>query len=79
MADINAFREEVRDWLDGHCPEGARAGGSDDTGDAMQRWRDALIERGWTVPTWPKEYGGGGLDRAPVSYTHLTLPTNREV
>ena len=64
MADINAFREEVRDWLDGHCPKGARAGGSDDTGDAMQRWRDALIERGWTVPTWPKEYGGGGLDRA---------------
>ena len=37
-------------------------------------------EVAWKDPTPKKEYdviiiGGGG----PVSYTHLTLPTNREV
>ena len=24
-------------------------------------WLDAMGNRGWTCPTWPKEYGGGGL------------------
>ena len=24
-------------------------------------WMERMGEKGWTVPTWPKEYGGGGL------------------
>ena len=31
--------------------------------DAQQRWLEAMAERGWTVPDWPKDYGGGGLSR----------------
>ena len=41
MSDITAFRDEVRNWLEEYCPEGARAGASGETGDAMQQWRDA--------------------------------------
>lgn len=26
-------------------------------------WLDRMASRGWTVPTWPKEYGGGGLSK----------------
>ncbi len=26
-------------------------------------WLDRMAAKGWTVPTWPKEYGGGGLDK----------------
>ena len=26
-------------------------------------WLERMAERGWTAPTWPKEYGGGGLDK----------------
>lgn len=26
-------------------------------------WLDRMAEKGWTVPTWPKEYGGAELDR----------------
>jgi alkylation response protein AidB-like acyl-CoA dehydrogenase len=26
-------------------------------------WMDRCAERGYTVPTWPKEYGGGGLSK----------------
>ena len=28
---------------------------------AAQAWSDALAERGWVAPHWPKEYGGAGL------------------
>ncbi|RMF20198.1 MAG: acyl-CoA dehydrogenase [Deltaproteobacteria bacterium] len=26
-------------------------------------WLDRMAERGWTAPTWPREYGGGGLSK----------------
>jgi len=26
-------------------------------------WLDRMAERGWTCPTWPTEYGGGGLSK----------------
>jgi len=29
--------------------------------DAQRSWFEAMAARGWTVPDWPKEYGGGGL------------------
>ena len=29
----------------------------------MKRWLDVMAERGWTAPTWPREYGGGGLSK----------------
>jgi acyl-CoA dehydrogenase len=28
-----------------------------------QLWLERMVERGWTVPTWPTEYGGAALDR----------------
>jgi acyl-CoA dehydrogenase len=30
--------------------------------EAQRLWLERMGERGWTVPTWPREYGGGGLD-----------------
>jgi alkylation response protein AidB-like acyl-CoA dehydrogenase len=30
----------------------------------QKQWLDAMASRGWTVPDWPKEYGGGGLSPA---------------
>jgi acyl-CoA dehydrogenase len=67
MSSLDAFREEVRDWLDANCPAAFRnpkpgeqrpAPGPDE----LPRWARALAERGYTVPTWPKEYGGGSFD-----------------
>jgi alkylation response protein AidB-like acyl-CoA dehydrogenase len=28
---------------------------------SAREWQQALAERGWVAPHWPKEYGGGGL------------------
>ena len=58
---LEDFRGEARDWLEDNCPPGARAGGRGSREDGRM-WRDRLAEKGWSAPTWPAEYGGGGLD-----------------
>ena len=63
------FREEVRDWLETNCPESMRQGSVHfedayevyQTDDALL-WQERAATRGWTAPTWPTEYGGGGMD-----------------
>jgi alkylation response protein AidB-like acyl-CoA dehydrogenase len=64
------FRLATRDWLATHCVEGARGPGQIPWGSSkipLERdsalWLECMAERGWTVPTWPKEYGGAGLDK----------------
>lgn len=27
-----------------------------------KQWLDRMAQRGWTCPTWPRDYGGGGLN-----------------
>ena len=69
---LAAFRAEVRDWLAEHCPPSMRTptpeneviwGGRTQIFDNPESklWLDNMAQRGWTTPTWPKEYGGGGL------------------
>jgi alkylation response protein AidB-like acyl-CoA dehydrogenase len=67
---LESFREEVRSWLATNCPAAARGPGeavpigSIRPIDAeLLAWRHALGSKGWSVPTWPKAYGGGGLSR----------------
>ena len=31
--------------------------------DAQRQWLERMAAKGWTVPEWPREYGGGGLSR----------------
>ena len=69
MASLEAFREETRDWLAQNCPPGARGPGPVPNGSTKIQitdpdtllWLERMVEKGWTVPNWPKEYGGGGL------------------
>ena len=74
--DLETFRRETHDWLEANCPAEMRApmrsekdicwGGRNFTfaSEAQKQWLDVMAERGWTVPDWPKEYGGGGLSPA---------------
>jgi alkylation response protein AidB-like acyl-CoA dehydrogenase len=76
MADLDTFRAQTREWLEANCPPQMRApvlgekdlcwGGRNPEfqSDAQRRWLEVMAERGWTVPDWPKEYGGGGLSPA---------------
>jgi alkylation response protein AidB-like acyl-CoA dehydrogenase len=79
MTDLDAFRSETRAWLEANCPAEMREPirSEDDycwggrnwrfTSDAQRRWLEAMAERGWTVPDWPKAYGGGGLSAAETA------------
>ncbi len=66
---LAVFREEARAWLEANCPAGARGEGQIPTGSTkiniedpdVSLWLERMAERGWTVPTWPTEYGGAGL------------------
>ncbi len=67
--ELETFREETRDWLETNCPQEMRLGAIhfEDAyefyrTDAAIEWRDRAVTRGWTAPTWPTQYGGGGLD-----------------
>jgi alkylation response protein AidB-like acyl-CoA dehydrogenase len=72
-ADLDAFRAEARAWLEANFPKSLALdptapvvmipGGEKPTGDALL-WKQRMAEKGWGTPTWPKEYGGGGLSGA---------------
>jgi len=69
---LDDFRSQTRDWLEVHCPASMRTRirpGEEVNGGRKRQssnpeaylWLDRMAERGWTAPTWPVEYGGGGL------------------
>jgi len=70
---LESFRKETRSWLEENCPEsictpmtlqetpggGKRAKYKNpDT----KIWMDRCAVKGFTAPTWPKEYGGAALN-----------------
>ena len=38
-------------------------------------WFERMRDKGWTVPDWPKEYGGGGLRRRRARCCARRWPT----
>ncbi|GAA6198797.1 acyl-CoA dehydrogenase family protein [Aquicoccus sp. SU-CL01552] len=73
--DLTGFRADIRAWLDENCPQEMRDGAVDEdsicwggknwnfTSQAQKTWLERCAAAGYTVPTWPKEYGGAGLNR----------------
>ncbi|MFI5000671.1 MAG: acyl-CoA dehydrogenase family protein [Reyranellales bacterium] len=60
-----AFRDEVRRFLDDNLSEDLREAGRKTGGvfaelAAGMRWHKVLATRGWSAPTWPREFGGTG-------------------
>ena len=73
MADFGAdleledFRKEAAAWLDANFPKSLAGKGQlamserSSQGPDLAQWRKAIGEKGWATPTWPAQYGGGGL------------------
>jgi len=77
MSDLETFRAETRKWLEENYPKNLAQADIDDDDDSIwggrravyknkdaRLWLDRMAAKGWTAPTWPKEYGGGGLSSA---------------
>jgi acyl-CoA dehydrogenase len=76
MSDMEIFRRETRAWLEENCPPEMRTPSTSESdicwggrtfrfaSQAQRTWMERMAARGWTVPDWPREYGGGGLTAA---------------
>jgi len=58
-----AFREEVRDFLDRNLSPSLRAYAKRmtsvySTKPVAMEWQSILVKQGWAAPSWPVEYGG---------------------
>src|SRR5690349_18356072 len=74
MDTLEKFRKETCTWLEANCPPEMRrpmASESDTfwggrnakfSSEPQRVWFERMRDKGWTVPHWPREYGGGGLD-----------------
>ena len=74
--DLTVFRKEVNAWLDENCPASMRlpikkqddiyGGGTKIpfASEDQKIWFERMRDKGWTAPSWPKAYGGGGLSKA---------------
>ena len=64
-ADAEAFRQEIRTWLETNLPKGWGQPGFEMSAEERKSfndtWPSKLFEGGWICATWPKEYGGKGL------------------
>ena len=74
MPDLDGFSAQAQSWLEANAPDAVRGLSISVEGDAnwggkratynppeMKIWLDVMAAKGWTAPTWPAEYGGGGL------------------
>lgn len=60
MSD-DAFRREVRRFIEQNYPEELRFLPHRPLWTATKAWAMRLVEKGWSAPNWPVEYGGMGL------------------
>ncbi|MFN3164531.1 MAG: acyl-CoA dehydrogenase family protein [Pseudohongiellaceae bacterium] len=74
MSSLQDFRDNTRAWLEENCPQSMRTtmvadeivwGGrqASFTNPDSKVWLERMAARGWTCPTWPAEYDGGGLSK----------------
>jgi acyl-CoA dehydrogenase len=85
MSELETFRGAVRGWLEANAPQALRGKRNDPEAvpwggrnpeykyPESAEWLAMMAERGWTAPTWPTEFGGGGLSRDQERVLHQEL------
>ena len=89
-SDLETFRSDVRAWLAAEYPAELRDpatevhpeamwGGRafEGSSDPQIAWMRKVAQKGWTAPTWPAEYGGGGLTSAQARVLEQEMAAGR--
>jgi acyl-CoA dehydrogenase len=83
--DLERFRTAIRTWIEESCPPSMRRPGAGEADEVWggrravfaspdaKVWLDRMAARGFTAPTWPVEYGGGGLSPAEAAILDAEL------
>ena len=64
---LEEFRGEARAWLEANFPPSLQGKGGASLAEVLAEdadlaaWKQCIGQKGWATPTWPTEYGGGGL------------------
>jgi acyl-CoA dehydrogenase len=77
VSALKDFQDSTRQWLEENCPQSMRTpmvqeeivwGGKNPTfaNPESKLWLDRMADKGWTCPSWPTEYGGGGLSKEEI-------------
>jgi alkylation response protein AidB-like acyl-CoA dehydrogenase len=64
-SEHEAFRQEVRAWIDEAMPPALKAKAAVDghfEHHEIMEWHRILFRKGWLAPHWPEEHGGPGFD-----------------
>ena len=61
-AEDKIFREKARDWLQSNVFRERRPHGGEEMRAYDLAWQKCQYDAGWAGVSWPKEYGGMGLD-----------------
>lgn len=69
--DADGFRIDVRTWLEENFPPSLKGKGhlameievAGHEAEDFKRWKSAMGSKGWGTPSWPSQYGGGGLTK----------------
>ena len=76
MSELEAFRAEIRAWIEANCPQEMRRPVQDESdicwggrnfvfkNDAQKTWMEVCAAKGYTVPDGPVAYGGAGMNPA---------------
>src|SRR3989442_12009886 len=74
-----AFRQEVRTWLEANIPKEPRPSDPDGAFHYMRAWQKKMFDGGWVGIHWPKSYGGRGAPPPgeavfPQEFSHAPAP-----
>ncbi|GGF82565.1 acyl-CoA dehydrogenase family protein [Alteromonas lipolytica] len=68
------LRLAIREWLSENFPPALAVPAARETEtELVKQWRTAMGEKGWCMPTWPKQYGGGGFSKEEVRILNQEL------
>ncbi|MSO40954.1 MAG: acyl-CoA dehydrogenase [Solirubrobacterales bacterium] len=72
-----AFRDEIRGWLEQNNPGAAPVAGDDAEFEFRRGWQKTMHEAGFAGLSWPEEYGGRGASMIEQSIFNQELALSR--